>query len=616
MTQTHASAWQRAAEQLIPAGIWLNAETQRRARIAAATALLVVTAASIRSLSFALAGSPIAAAIFALTALTACLALRTLRRGGSIRRARNLLLAIISLAIATAVYHRGGFGSPVLAAIGVVPLFATLLGGRRAGLLWLAPTLLMALGFSGAEALGVDIIDRVPEAKRIGTTTIAYLLVPIVLFAIASAYDWSREQAQHEMLQAERARVAAVEQARALETDRIVSLGMLAAGVGHEINNPLSVVIANLGFLSEDLRDALGAGKALPQEIAELLDDTTRAAERIARITSEMKLFAHVGDEAQLEMVDVRAVMGSALSLLHNEIRHRARLQCKFEEVPVTLASSSRLGQVFVNLLTNAAQAIALGSAEQDRIEVTIDRETDGSIRVRICDSGHGMTPQVQKEIFKPFYTTKPKGEGTGLGLAICKDLIGAMGGTITVESEVDKGSCFTVSLPVVSEAARTSLPDLQEASFDSTPKARVLIVEDQPSVAQALARFLPEHETTVAASGLAGLELLEGPKRFDVVFCDLMIPDLGGIELYQHVAQARPELERAFVFMTGGVFTPEARRFVEHHRERCIDKPFDAGQVHSALAARLLQQAPDSAEAPQTSSSSESASAAELMMK
>jgi len=234
-------------------------------------------------------------------------------------------------------------------------------------------------------------------------------------------------------------------QEQLLVADRMVSMGTLAAGVAHEINNPLAFVQLNLEYAVEQLR-ALAARPEL-HEVTRALDDAMEGAARVRAIVRDLKVFSRP-DATQIGVIDIRRVLDSSIQMAHNEIRHRARLVKSFGETPPVSGNEARLGQVFLNLLINAAHSITEGASDENEIAVSTKTDSSGQLVVTIRDTGAGMSPEVQRRIFDPFFTTKPVGIGTGLGLSVCHGIISALGGKIEVNSEPAKGTEFRVLLP------------------------------------------------------------------------------------------------------------------------------------------------------------------------
>ncbi|MFY0524354.1 ATP-binding protein [Archangium gephyra] len=243
-------------------------------------------------------------------------------------------------------------------------------------------------------------------------------------------------------------------------TDRMVSLGTLAAGVAHELNNPISYVLSNLRFAVDELGEAGEAGKPLSdeqaQEVQQALREALEGGERMRNIVHDLRSFSRREDE-HLGPVDIHAVLDSCASLARTAIRHRAQLVKEYGEVPRVLANESRLGQLFLNLLVNAGQAIPEGDAKGHSVRVTTARVDAGWVVVSVRDTGVGIPPENLQRLFKPFFTTKPVGVGTGLGLSICHGIVTAMGGRIEVSSEVGKGTTFRVYMPVAEKGEQAT---------------------------------------------------------------------------------------------------------------------------------------------------------------
>jgi PAS domain S-box-containing protein len=389
-------------------------------------------------------------------------------------------------------------------------------------------------------------------------------------------------------------------QAQLLQNDRMVVMGTLAAGVGHEINNPLTFVLSNLSAAGEDVERLAreceqGAASvecerglaARLGELREMLQEAFAGAERVRTIVRDLKIFSRQGED-QRTAVDVRDAIELSIKMALPELRSRARLVKSFEPVPPVLADGSRLGQVFLNLLVNAAHAIPEGNALGHEINVRTHTDASGRVAVEVRDTGVGIPPEVLSRIFEPFFTTKPVGAGTGLGLSICHGIVKSLGGEITVRSEVERGTTFTVLLPVAPPSA---------SGVKATPipvgssGAQVLIIDDEPGVARALGRMIgSKHRAKIVDSGQAALEEMLSGTPFDVIFCDLMMSDLSGMDLYERMQELRPELAGRFIFMTGGAFTPRARQFLEKVPNGWLEKPFEVQQI-LRLMGRVLRE-------------------------
>ncbi len=238
-------------------------------------------------------------------------------------------------------------------------------------------------------------------------------------------------------------------QAQLIFSDRLASMGRLAAGVGHEINNPLSYVLSNLNYVHRTL---LEFQERLPaedrEELLEVVKEAREGAERVRLIVQDLRTLSRQDDTA-MDPVDLGAVVRGTAKLVSRELRYRARLVEEVEEVPPVLGSMARLGQVFLNLIINAAHAIAPGREDENEIRVVVRQSTPERVLVEVRDTGCGIPEENLSRIFEPFFTTRPVGEGTGLGLSVCHGIITSMGGEMTVESKVGHGTVFRIALPV-----------------------------------------------------------------------------------------------------------------------------------------------------------------------
>jgi PAS domain S-box-containing protein len=355
--------------------------------------------------------------------------------------------------------------------------------------------------------------------------------------------------------------------------DRMASVGTLAAGVAHEINNPLAAVIANLDMALQDVIE-LGHQIALPADLLDELRDARLSSDRVREIVRDLKLFSRTQEE-RYGAVNVEKVLESTLRMASNEIRHRAKLVKQYGGVPRVIANESRLGQVLLNVIVNAVQAIPEGNYLNNEIRVRTFVEGDNVV-ITIRDTGSGIPADVQRRLFTPFFTTKPVGVGTGLGLAISHRIVTAMHGTITFDSEVGKGTVFRITLPV---AAPTVQPITQKLPMTAlaSRRGRVLVIDDEESLGQAIRRYLAhDHDVEAVTSARVALDLLAAGARYDVILCDLMMPQITGMEVHDTVAKLDAKQADRIVFVTGGPFTESARTFFETTSNQRIEKPFD----------------------------------------
>ncbi len=365
--------------------------------------------------------------------------------------------------------------------------------------------------------------------------------------------------------------------------DRMASVGTLTAGVAHELNNPLMYVLSNLRLTREEI-EALDETE-WSERVKQQLDEAIHGALRMQDIVRDLKIFSRVDDDPRGN-VDVRMVLESSINICWNEIRHKAGLERDFGPTPAVHVNESRLGQVFLNLLINASQAMPDREVSSNRITVRTGTDAKGWAVVEVADNGTGIEPERINRVFEPFFTTKAISEGTGLGLSICRNIVRDAGGTIEVESEPGRGTRFVVKLPASATnhvAQETQAPPMAAAGV----RARVVVVDDEPLVGRSIRRALREHEVEIYSSGEEAIERLCSDEPVDVVFCDLMMPEVSGMEVYGRVFEQRPQTASRFVFMTGGAFTPQAREFLKATTLACLEKPFELRQIRDLVRER-----------------------------
>jgi PAS domain S-box-containing protein len=380
------------------------------------------------------------------------------------------------------------------------------------------------------------------------------------------------------------AKVNAKFQQQLVFADRMASVGTLAAGVAHEINNPLTYITANVDTAIEEIRRLVGGSPSgLMRDLEEVLVAARQGATRVTQIVRGLKTFSRI-DEERLGVVDVIPVLELSVSMAFNEIRHRARLVKEYGPIPNVHADDARLGQVFINLLVNAAQALPEGNTDSNWIRIVTSTNSAGSAVVEVQDSGPGMTPALMAHIFDPFFTTKAVGVGTGLGLAICRNIITAMGGEISVQSELGRGTTFRIVLPPSRDGAAPVTAAAKVAGGAALRSARVLVIDDEPAIGIAVHRVLRKEEVTVVTTGQAGLDLLAAGQDFDVILSDLMMPGMSGMEFYAALVRLHPRMASRVVFVTGGAFTPEANAFLDKVTNERLEKPFDLKELRELV--------------------------------
>ena len=401
---------------------------------------------------------------------------------------------------------------------------------------------------------------------------------------------------------------------QAAQTDRLASIGLLAAGVAHEVNNPLAYVLFSLETLAADLPrltngvqqccDELkrqGGDKAVaaiagadakmlaPTMLVDLVDRAKQALEGTQRITEIMRA---LGSFSRVESptrtwVSLQGAIESAIRLASNQIKFRAQLVRDFAEVPQVWASEGMLSQVFLNLLVNAVHAIPEGQPEQHRIAVRTWHGPDG-VFAEISDTGKGIAPTDLGRIFDPFFTTKEVGKGSGLGLVVCQNILHEFGGDIQVESTLGQGARFIVRLPTGRAPGSPPPPKelISPAAAATQPlRGRVLMIDDEPALRAMMIRVLGgQHEVHTAASGREAQALLKRDPAFDAILCDVMMPEMSGIELHEWLTTYHPDLARQVIFITGGTFTAHTSAYLAKVRNPTLEKPFSCAAVTSRV--------------------------------
>jgi PAS domain S-box-containing protein len=375
-------------------------------------------------------------------------------------------------------------------------------------------------------------------------------------------------------------------QSRLMQSDRLASVGMLAAGVAHEINNPLAYAISALDFLGKECE---AFGRRLPgedlAEIKEALLEAREGTERVRHVVRDLKTFSR-GDEERRSLVELWPVLESSINMVAHEIRYRARVVKEQGKAPPVTANEARLGQVFLNLLVNAAQAIPEGHADVNEIRVATSTDELGRAVVEIRDSGSGIPEEKLSRIFDPFFTTKPVGVGTGLGLTICQNIVAALGGEIAVRSKVGEGTVVRVALPPASTGPREEAPPRK--AVKEGKRGRVLVVDDEQAIGHSIRRLLSaEYQVSTCAGAEEALQLIARGERFDVILCDLMMPRMTGMDLHAELTRIAPDQAERIIVLTGGAFTARAAQFLASAPVPRLEKPFDSLDLRSAVRER-----------------------------
>jgi two-component system cell cycle sensor histidine kinase/response regulator CckA len=406
-----------------------------------------------------------------------------------------------------------------------------------------------------------------------------------------------------QMLAEERLREASAREVRLSQqlvyAHRLASVGTLASGVAHEINNPLAAVTANIEMLLDRLATAGASSPTTTAWLAEsraMALDVQAGAARIQHIVRELATYSR-GEGERLIVLEVGTVVGLAAELAAGELSHRAALVKELGPTPRVLADEASLAQVLINLIVNAVQALptaACGDANCHEVRIVTSTDAAGRAVIEVRDNGPGIPAAIIDRIFDPFFTTKPVGADAGLGLYVCHNLVSAMGGELTASNGDGGGAIFRVALPAARAVAELAAPAPAPApapasASDGAParttaRATILVVDDDRAVGVALCRVLREHDVCAVTQAKRGLEMLEAGQEFDVIISDLMMPEMSGMDFYDELARRFPAAAERVVFISGGTFTPSAQAFLGRVSNARLAKPFDAHQLRALV--------------------------------
>ena len=374
--------------------------------------------------------------------------------------------------------------------------------------------------------------------------------------------------------------------------ERVSQFGAMAAGIAHDINNPLTGVLGYIDLLEQTL-DELPEGETRRASL-ESLAMIREGAGRVRKIASELVRFRRDSSDGEQRSAQIEETLDAVVGLARNEIRHRAVLVKDYGSTPHVALSSVHLGQVLLNLVVNAAQSIEPGRASANRITLKT-REVDAEVLVVVRDTGAGIAGPDLARVFEPLFTTKTTGHNSGLGLSICKRIVAECGGRIELETEVGVGTEVRVFLPRADDAPAAP-PAAQPTPATPALAARslrVLVVDDEPVLRQLLRAYLSGHEVECAESGRAALRCLEADSERDLILCDVMMPDLTGVDVHATVQAWRPDLAERFVFVTGGAFGDETRAKLECLTNECLYKPFAREDIMRIVRTALARRGP-----------------------
>lgn len=371
-----------------------------------------------------------------------------------------------------------------------------------------------------------------------------------------------------------------------VSAERMASLGVLAAGIAHEINNPLAYVLGNLETLLTDLEEAPYASDAeRARAQTEMLLDARDGAERIARILRGLRTYSRTEDVPHIQL-SLQVVLETALRLAQHELKHCARIVEEYAHTPPVTGDEGALVQVFVNLLVNAAHALPEEWREKNEVRIVASSDASGRAVVEVSDTGTGIPESIRAKLFEPFVTSKPAGKGSGLGLSICQRIVTAHGGEISFDTNEGVGTTFRVVLPPAVTAPRVTTEGRSAPSANAAARrGSVMVVDDEPVLGELLSKILSsEHDVVVCREGRAALDRIAAGERFDVILCDLSMPGFSGMDFHAELVRRKSALADRVIFISGDAFSVAHRAFLDSVANPWVVKPFYAGEVRELV--------------------------------
>ncbi len=415
--------------------------------------------------------------------------------------------------------------------------------------------------------------DHSPQAEAIDCA--AYLSKPVDQRALLDAVQ---------RIQAQLARNRAL--ARASEVQRLVSLGTLVGGVAHEINNPLTFMGASLTTLQRQLTGELPLDASARASVQHAVESIRVGLERVAAVVKSVSLFAFA-EPRPVESLDVHEVLEASLQVASNELRHCARVVRDYTPVPRVRGNAAQLGQVFLNLLLNAVASVREQAQGGHEIRVQSSRRGEHVV-ITIADSASTLRLEHEGRSFDPLLADRDAERRIGLrfGLTVSHELIEAMGGTMEIEPNQPQGSRLLVLLPSCGKVAAP--PTVIATPPPPEKRPRVLVIDDEPLICQLFTSMLEaDHDLRACTDPLDGLAACER-EAYDVVLCDVMMPGLDGIALFERAVALRPALRERFVFVTGGVFSEPARSGLSRTQRPVLLKPCGRRELVAAIRTTL----------------------------
>jgi len=397
------------------------------------------------------------------------------------------------------------------------------------------------------------------------------------------AEELEGEVASRRELEAVLARLQAT-QAQLVIAEKFSAVGQLAAGVAHELNNPAAWVLVALGTLERRVARAKLAAAGQPAILDELtamdrvLSDAVAGLDRMRTVIADLRTLSRAPSDSAVP-VDLDDVVRATCQLSRPAYHSVAELVLDLGDVPAVAGDRNRLGQLITNLVINAAYAVTERPGPHKIVVST--RHLNGLVLLAVDDTGPGIPEHLWERVFDPYFTTKPADVGTGLGLALVRGIVERHGGSVRITTGSLPGARVEVSLPVAPSGI--IVPSLStHATRDAvTPRGRILLIDDEPMLLRTLEEAVAEsHDVVTAIGGAAAINLLARDQRFDLIICDLQMPQVDGVAVHDALRSSAPELVSRFVVMSGGAVTPRARMFLDRARPRSLGKPIELDEL------------------------------------
>lgn len=369
-------------------------------------------------------------------------------------------------------------------------------------------------------------------------------------------------------------------------TDRVATMGTLAAGIAHDLNNPLAYVTASAEVLLEEI--AMLPGR---DDLAAMARDCLEGARRAATIVSQLQTFARGSTDGTNGVANISSVVEFAARMADNQVKHKAHIEVHCPPELTVAMEESKLGMVVLNLLVHATDNMEPGDASRHRVLIEAVAAEEGWVKIRVEDDGPGLSAEELRKIFDPYSSshTPPRGM-TGLGLAISQRLIAEANGRVEVQSTQGQGTRVVVWLPVPASnrpSARVGATPKTSAAAATTPKATILIVDDEDKLRSVIRRALSRYDVHEAVHGRQALERI-ADRQYDLILCDIMMPEMTGVELFAVLTEENPAQAQRMVFLSGGAFTSSAGDFLALTKQPIVDKPFRIDTLRTAVREAL----------------------------